>query len=166
MSTHHYPPGTLYGDYLRAGVGLAVTGGPLVFLQPSAVVAIVLGCLAALFAFFALRTVCRQLTVVEVTPEAISTRGPGGKRFAWGDIERVRLDYFSTRRDSENGWMQLKLMAGRRQIRIDSTVDDFGLVAASVASAATVSGAAMTDTTRGNFQALGIAAPGAAGPTA
>ncbi|MEE8444994.1 MAG: hypothetical protein V3S44_06555 [Alphaproteobacteria bacterium] len=166
MSTHHYPPGALYGDYMRAGVGLVVTGGPLLFLRPTAVVAAVLGCLAALFAFFALRTACRQMTVIEVTPEAIRTRGPGGRRFAWGDIERVRLDYYSTRRDSANGWMQLKLMAGRRQIRIDSTVDDFARVAASVAGAAAVSGAAMTDTTRGNFQALGIAAPGAAEPAA
>lgn len=157
MSLHRYPPRALAGDYARAGIGLAVTGGPLILLRPAAAVAIVLGALAAIFALFALRTAMRQFTVVEVTADAIRAHGPAGKTMAWDEIDRVRLDYYATRRESGIGWMQLKLGAGRGQIRIDSTVGDFDRIAAAVAAAAR--GADMTETTRGNFQALGIAAP-------
>ncbi len=157
MSLHRYAPRALAGDYARAGIGLAVTGGPLVLLQPATGVAVVLGALAAVFALFALRTAMRQFTVVEVTPDAIRAHGLAGKSLAWDEIERVRLDYYTTRRESGSGWMQLKLGGEGGQIRIDSTVGDFNRIAAAVAAA--TPGAAMTETTRGNFQALGIAAP-------
>ena len=161
MSLHRYAPRALAGDYARAGIGLAVTGGPLIFLRPATVVALVLGALAAIFALFALRTAMRQLTVVEVTPDAIKAHGPAGKSIAWDEIDQVRLDYYTTRRESGTGWMQLKLGTGRGQIRIDSTVGEFERIAAAVAAAA--HGADMTETTRGNFEALGIAAPGPGG---
>lgn len=157
MSLHRYPPRALAGDYVRAGLGLAVTGGPLIFLRPATVVAVVLGAIAAIFALFALRTAIRHFTVVEVTADAIRAHGPTGKRLTWDEIDRVQLDYFSTRRESGDGWMQLKLGARRGRIRIDSTLGDFDRIAATVASAAR--GADMTETTRGNFQALGIVTP-------
>ena len=157
MSLHRYAPRALASDYARAGIGLAVSGGPLIFLRPATVVAVVLGALAAIFALFALRTAIRQFTVVEVTADAIRAHGPAGKRLAWDEIDRVRLDYYATRRESGSGWMQLKLGGGGGQIRIDSTVGEFERIAAAVAAAAP--GADMTETTRGNFQALGIAAP-------
>lgn len=162
MSLHRYSRRALAGDYARAGIGLAVTGGPLIFARPTTVVAIVLGALAALFALFALRTALRQFSVIEVTAEAIRAHGPAGKRLAWDEIDRVRLDYYATRRDSGTGWMQLKLRAGRGRIHIDSTVGEFDRIAAAVAAGAR--GAEMTETTRGNFHALGIATPDAGEP--
>jgi hypothetical protein len=162
MSLHRYAPRALAGDYARAGIGLAVTGGPMIFLRPAAVVAVVLGALATIFALFALRTALRQFSVIEVTADAIRAHGPTGKSMAWDEIDRVRLDYYTTRRESGAGWMQLKLGAGRGRIRIDSTVGDFDRIVAAVAAAAR--GADMTETTRGNFRALGITAPEAREP--
>src|SRR3546814_8943637 len=76
MNRHHYPVGSLKGDYLRAGIGLLVTAGP----QSSGlglVAGAIFGGLAALFLGFGLRTPPRQRTVVFVAPEGIATEQIG-----------------------------------------------------------------------------------------
>jgi len=155
MSVHRYRPKALAGDYLRAGIGLLVTAGPALLLETQPVVTAILGALAGLFCLFGLRVGLRHNTAVEAGEQAIEAHGVGGTRIAWGDIEQVRLDYFSTRRDGRDGWMQMKVSGPNGRIRAESTIEDFERLAAVVASRAPAR-IAMTDTTLGNFQALGI----------
>lgn len=159
MTQYRYSPKTLAGDYLRAGGGVAITGGPALFLPTAMPVTVILGALAVLFGIFGLRTVLRQFTVIEMSDEAITLVGAGGKRMAWCDVRQLRLDYYSTRRDSQGGWMQMKLSDPDRHIRVDSTLDDFAGLAGEAAAHATAHGVAVNETTRGNFQALGVALP-------
>ncbi len=159
MTRYRYPPKAVMGDYLRAGGGFAVTGVPALFMPTTTPVTVILGVLAALFGIFGLRTALRQFTVIEMSDTTVSIVGAGGKSMAWHDVRQVRLDYFSTRRDGQAGWMQMKISGPGGHIRIDSALDGFARLAGEAAANAAAHGITMTETTRGNFKALGVAAP-------
>ena len=167
MSRHRYSRRVLIKDYLRAGLGLAVTAGPVLLLQPAPAIAVVLGALSLLFGAFALRTGLRHLTVIEVMTDGIVSRGPISCHIRWREVTRLRLDYYAIRREPQGGWMQLKIGGPRRGIRVDSTIDGFEQVAAAVASIVPTYAIPLTDTVVANFDALGISvAAGDSGATA
>lgn len=157
MSRHRYSGRALAGDYLRSATGFAVTGGPVLLLEPVPAIAAILGLLSAIFVAFALRTAVRQLTVIEVSADGILAQGPIPCRMRWRDVTRLRLDYFAMRREPQRGWMQLKVGSGVRRIRIDSTIDGFETLAATVAGCARDHAIPLSDTAVANFAALGIA---------
>ncbi len=179
-SLHGYPAGALQGDYLRAILGLAVTGALLLFTAPSSVMFYVLLALLLLFLWFGLRTLGRQLTRIELNGEEIlvhvsvpprqgtgrkdDQNKPGrpwgwpGKKIAWRDLRDVSLRYYSTKRDRSDGWMQLTLRGGGgvhplgTRIVLDSSVSDFApLVAAVLREAAALP---LSETTLANLAML------------
>ena len=160
----HYSWRVLFPDYAGSAVGLGCTLGPLAFAHPAAPVAWVLAAAAALFLVYFGRTVCRQLTRIELDETGIRARGPLGAAIRWEDLRSLRLDYYSTRGDREGGWMQLRLRDAQRTIRIDSEVDDFVELARAAALEARRRGAELDEATRANLGVLGIveAAAGAA----
>lgn len=155
-----YPARSLYGDYLRALVGIVILGTPFFYAGSSPVVATILGSLLLLFVGFGVRTCIRQITTISVSPDAIATIGPFGKRVAWDEISRVDLKYFSTRREKStrrgDGWMQMKICGHAGCLQVDSSLPQFNDIAAKVAEAAFRNGAEMTDTTVENFTTLGV----------
>lgn len=160
MSTHRYAPRALAGDWLRAAGGLAVTGGPVLLLPTAPAVTAILSVLAVIFGFFGLRTAARQFTVIELSEDGIAARGISGNRIAWREVRGLRLDYYSTRRDSRGGWMQLRVSGPAGHIRIESTVDGFAALAASCRAAAAAHGVPVSDTSESNFRTLlGAMAP-------
>lgn len=169
-SRHRYSWRSLVPDYAGGGIGLALTLGPLALAHPAAPVAWVLAAAAALFLVYFGRTLCRQLTHIELDEDGIRVRGPAagllGAAIRWEDLRSLRLDYFSTRRDPERrtmdgGWMQLKLRDARHTIRIDSELDGFVGVARMAASEAARRGAHLDYATRANLAVLGIEPAGA-----
>lgn len=144
-------------DYAGSAIGLACSLGPLAFVQPAAATAWVLAAAAALFLVYFGRTVCRQLTHIELDEAGIRARGPLGAAIRWENLRSLRLDYYSTRRDREEGWMQLRLRSAQRTIRIDSSVDGFGEIARAAALEARRRGADVDEATRANLRMLGIA---------
>ena len=157
MSTHRYPASSLAADHCRAGIGLLVTGGPLVFLGPISGLIYILAPLAVLFGIFAVRTLVRQLTTYEATETGFRVSGPVGFELAWSDISDMRLRYFSTRRDRGRGWMQLRIRGTGRTVRLDSTLEGFSDIVARAAKEAARHDIALSDATLDNMQALGIA---------
>ena len=138
MSRHHYPVGALSSDYMRVAVGLALTLGPLLLLELAAPIAWLLAALAVLFFWFGLRTGLRQLSAVELSPQAIAIRGPFGRSLAWDELARMKLAYYAPRswssarrrdrqherrraeRERQRGWLQLTLRGARgRPIRVE-----------------------------------------------
>lgn len=152
---HRYPARALVADYLRASLGSGLTLGPLALAQPAAPVAWALAAGAALFLVYFARTVCRQLTRIELDEAGIRTRGPLGAAIRWGDLRSLRLAYYSTRRDREEGWMQLKLRDARHTIRIDSDLERFADIARAAAARAAAAGLELDQATRSNLSALG-----------
>ncbi|HSK38850.1 MAG TPA: hypothetical protein VK943_03695 [Arenibaculum sp.] len=171
-----YARGPLTADYIRAGGGIVLTAGPVLALDLATWVAAALGGAAFLFLLFALRTAQRNATRVEVDDDGIRTvvgprEGPPGEgslggllgsRVEWAALRRVRLDYYSTRRDRKGGWMQMTLR-GPGTIRLESTLDGFDLIAERVAEAARMRGLPLGDATVQNFSFLGIDADGGDG---
>ncbi|MFQ5955958.1 MAG: hypothetical protein ACE5JZ_12905, partial [Kiloniellales bacterium] len=143
---------------------------PLLAIQGSPAVTAVFGTLTALFLMFGLRTWLRQGKSVEVTEEAISARRTPAlsrdrRSIAWRDLDKVKLSYYSTKRDRAEGWMQLSLKGGRTTLKIDSTLDGFVEIAAQTAAAVTANGIELRPVTVSNFAALGITFEDS-GPTA
>jgi len=170
MTRHHYPRSSLYGDYLRAGFGLVVTAGPVLLVDLADPIAVLFAALAVLFAWFGARTAVRQMSWVEMSPEAIAVRGPFERHLPWRQLERVKLAYYAPRRSRDGGWLQLTLRGDAgRPIRVDSTLEDFDQVLAQVRSEVEAQALALDPTTASNFDALragvtpGAGAPAAAG---
>ena len=125
-TTHHaYPNSAMAGDYLRAAAGLVPTGILLATVPVSSTAAIVLGGFAAIFAVFGARTFVRHGTQIEMTGTELRTIGVRRQVIPWTELDRVRLAYYSTRKDRHGGWMQLELGAGRVRVRLDSRIDGF-----------------------------------------
>lgn len=159
MSVHRYPGESLTADYARGGLGLALTGAPLVALSPHWTVALALGGAALLFAVFLARTLQRQLTVIELNERGIAARGPLGTAIAWPELADLRLTYFSTRRDRDKGWMHLTLKGGGRTLKVESAIAGFDTIAERAAEAARANRLKLRDPTVDNLVALGVLDP-------
>jgi hypothetical protein len=116
-----------------------------------------LGAFAALFAAYGAHTALRSVTRIVVSEDAISATGPRSATVRWRELERMRLDYYSTRRDGAKGWMQMRLGGGGEKLRIDSTIDGFAAIAARAARAAAERELALAPATLANLASLGIA---------
>ena len=152
---------SLLPAYVGSAVGLAATLGPLAVVHPAPSVALVLAAAAALFLVYFGRTVCRQLTHIELDETGIRVKGPAvgllSAAIRWEDLRSVRLDYYSTRRDSEGGWMQFRLRDARRTIRIDSELEGFVDLLRTAALEARRRGIDLDQPTRANLEFLGLA---------
>ncbi len=156
MTAYRYPVGAIRGDYARTAVGFVLCSLPLIFASSSPVVAAIFGALGALFLIFGLRTWKKAHQTVSVDAEGISTSGAGGANLLWKDVDKVRLSYYSTRRDQTGGWMQLVLKAGRVRVRVDSALEGFEEIARLAARAVKMNGLALGTSTTSNFLVLGI----------
>ena len=155
LPPYRYPIRALWPAYAGSAAGVAASLGLIGFAQLAAPVAWVAAAAAALFLVYFARTVCRQLTHIELDETGIRARGPLGAAIRWEELRSLRLDYYSTRRDREEGWMQLKLGDAQRTIRIDSELDGFAELARIAARAATARGLALEAATISNLEALG-----------
>lgn len=153
VSVHAWPLKALIGDYVRAGAGFAVTFPPLLFVEWTGSVVVVLGGLSVLFAWLALRTALRQRARVRVDGDEIAR---GNQRLRWSALERVTLRRFGARRRKDGGYMEMVLAGPATRIKVDSEISDFLALAARVRAAAEAGGVALDARTRANFQALGF----------
>ena len=155
---HRYVPSSLYGDYLRAVIGIAFLGTPLFFAAGSPIIATILGTLLLLFVGFGVRTAIRQLTRIETTPDSLVTIGPFGRHMPWKGINKVELKFFSTRRDRKgsDGWMQLHVCDPAGCLKLESTLECFDELVAKVAAAAFQNEAEMSEVTVENLTLMGI----------
>ena len=152
-----YPPRTLWADYMRAAAGLVLCGLPLLALDVNRWLAVVLGAGLVLFALFLVRTALRQGTRFVLGPDTLCADGPGGKVVEWNRLDRLKLSYFSTKRDRTGGWMQLSVgSAGAGTVKVDSALDGFYDIVERAAAAALANGVELTLATRANLKSMGI----------
>ena len=152
--------------YAGSAIGLAVSLAPLAWVHPAGPVAWVLAAAAALFLVYFGRTVCRQLTQIELDEVGIRVRGPAvgllSAAIQWEHLRSLRLDYYSTRRDHEGrtmdgGWMQLRLRDTQHTIRIDSELEGFVDLVGIAVREARRRGTDLDERTRANLGVLGLA---------
>ena len=157
---HIYPSSAMVGDYLRAAAGLVPTGVLFATVPIGTVAATVLGVFAAIFGVFGLRTVLRHGTSIEMTEDGLRTHGVSNRTIRWAELDRLKLAYYSTRRDRRAGWMQLELIASGTKVSLDSRIAGFDQVARRAADAAAARGIDLSEATAANLESLGIR-PGA-----
>jgi hypothetical protein len=156
MTRHAYPPSALFGDYLRAAAGFFPTIAVLAIEPVGILSGTMLGGFAALFAVFGIRTALRHCTSIEVNEAVLQFSGLRQVSIRWNNLDRMKLSYYSTRRDGRSGWMQLKLRAGWSTLRVDSRVEGFSELVSASAKAAEMRGLSLDPATSANLQALGI----------
>src|SRR6185437_2179606 len=93
----------------------------------------------------------------------LCTHGLLSRRIAWAELERVKLAYYSTRRDRKSGWLQLELRGSGARVDLDSRIAGFDSVVRRAAEVAGARGLVLSDATLANLEALGIALPGHGG---
>ncbi len=160
MNVFRYPVRSLVGDYLRAGVGLAVGLSVLANAPDSVTVVIIFGSLTALFLGFAYRTLRRNLMRVAVTTETIRGSGLGVRELPWDKLDLVKLRYFGTRRQRQReaggGFMQLTLEGAGASLTLESSIEGFEYIAWRAAKAARDNGVGLDPTSAGNLLELGV----------
>ncbi len=154
-----YPASAMLGDYLRAGAGLVPSAAILATVSVDSVAAVVIGGFAAIFGAFAIRTALRHGTRIEVTEIGIRTLGFRRTEIDWAALDRMKLGYYSTRRDRKSGWMQLHLGAGRARLSLDSRLDGFDRLVRFATAAAAERDLELSEATAANLSALGIRIP-------
>jgi len=160
MTRHAYASSAMIGDYLRAAAGFVPALAILIWVPLGPVATAILAGIAALFLVFGLRTALRHATQIEATETGLSASGPLSTTLRWAELDRIRLAYYSTRRDHRDGWMQLDLRAGLAAIRLDSRVDGFNHLVERSVLAAAARGLEVNASTAANLDALGIRSAG------
>ena len=151
-----YPTSAMLGDYARAAAGFVPTAAALAALPVDLTAATVLGGFAALFGVFGVRTALRHGTSIEISDTALNASGLRPASIRWSELDRMRLAYYSTRRDRRDGWMQLDLRSGWAKMRIDSRIEGFTELVRASARAAEMRGLALDSATSANLEALGV----------
>ena len=154
-----YSTSAMLGDYLRAAAGLGPTLFILATVSVGSVATLVLAGFAAIFGVFAIRTALRHGTALEDSDGELRAVGPWPARLDWAHLDRMKLAYYSTRRDRKSGWMQLKLAAGRSRLSLDSRLDGFERLVRHAALAAAGRDLELSEATAANLHALGIRVP-------
>jgi hypothetical protein len=144
------------GDYVRAAAGFFPTAAILAAMPVGTVAATALMSFVALFAVFGLRTIVRHGTRFEMTESVLRASGLRHTSIAWGELDRMTLTYYSTRRDRRDGWMQLELRSGWTKVRLDSRIEGFAELVDKSARAATSRGLTFNVATLANLAALGV----------
>ncbi len=156
-----YPRQTLWADYVRATAGVLLCGVPLLGLEVNRWLGLILAAGFVLFALFLARTALRHHTRYRLGPDTLCADGPAGTLVEWNRLDRLKLSYFSTKRDRKDGWMQLTIgSAGGRAVKIDSSLDGFHDVVERSAEAAKATGLSLSEATRANLGAMGISVAG------
>lgn len=156
MTQHAYPSSAMIGDYLRSVAGFVPLAAILAVAEVGPVSTGILAGFAALFALFGCRTALRHATRIEATETGLTAAGPLSAKIRWAELDRMKLAYYSTRRDRRDGWMQLTLGGGAKTIRVDSRIEGFGKLVERSALAAAAREVELSAATIANLEALGI----------
>ena len=164
MFTYKYSRKSISGDYIRAIIGLIITGGLLLAATKITIFQYIFAGGALLFFGFLLRTFLRQFSSFVVTKQGLTRVGLFKRSLSWDQLNNVTLKYFSTRRDRKAGWYQLTLSDGTVKITIDSELMGFDNVMKICSDAVVQKRITVSETTSENFASSGFSLTGS-GPS-
>lgn len=155
---YRYPFHEIMKDIIRAGAGITLTAYPLLLLKPSSVIVFILGSLLCLFVLYGVRAFDRKFARICISPEEIRINGIWKRAIKWEALEQISLSYFSTRRDREKGWMQLRLKGRGVRLRVESTIAGFEDLVEICVAVALKNKLSLDVATKNNLEILGLSA--------
>jgi hypothetical protein len=159
FTRHAYPAMAMAGDYLRALAGLVPCAALLLSVPMNSVGGIIILGFGLIFGAFLVRTVLRHGTRIEAGDNGVRATGAWRRTIAWSELERMKLGYYSTRRDRRAGWMQLELGGHGARIKLDSRIEGFDDLVRRAATVAAERHLDLSPATVSNLEALGIRLP-------
>lgn len=121
-----YPPKLMAPDMAKSVVGVLVCCVIALIPDMLKIIQWTAAGLALLFIFYFARTLIRVQSKIYVSEYGIRLASlRGGTAFAWSELSKFRLRYFSTKRDGNKGWFELTLQAGDAKIVAESTLEGF-----------------------------------------
>jgi len=153
-TVHRYPGATLRRGYVVSVLGAAASLAVALAGHENRFVSVICVTIFLLFVAYGLRSVWRGLSPIIVDQEGVGIAGSRRRRIAWNELTGLRLGYYTTRRDGENGWMELSVLGRRRRIRLDSDIRGFVDIARRCHDAAIAHGVALSPATARNFDAV------------
>lgn len=156
MTEHRYPRSAIMADFGRAGAGLLLTFGPLLFVPVASIAGTILLILGGLFFAFALRTWDRQRLIIKLDDNGVTAAALLRKKIAWQDIAALQLRYYAVKRDRSQGWMQLTLKSADSKMQMESTLEAFEKIVGVAAAAANRNSVELSPSTIENIKALGL----------
>ena len=153
---YRYSRAAVAGAYARSAVGLAFTLGPLVSLEPAPSLSAVLVVGAALFLVYLAKSIALHTAEIVVDARGIRTQGLFAADIAWDALRTVALNYYTTRSDRSQGWIELVVRGRRGTIRVQSVLQGFDEIVAFAVREAEARNCAFTDRTRTHLAMLGI----------
>ncbi|MEE3006822.1 MAG: hypothetical protein VX376_01220 [Pseudomonadota bacterium] len=164
MFTCKYSRKSISGDYIRAIIGLVITGGLLLAATKVTIFQYIFAAGALLFFGFLIRTFLRQFSSFVVTEQDLKRVGLFKRSLSWDQLNNVTLKYFSTRRDRKAGWYQLTLSDDIVKITIDSELMGFDTVMKTCADVVIQKRLTVSETTSENFASSGLSLMGSDQP--
>ncbi len=149
-----YPESYFRKSYFRAAFTCAFVVGLWLIMPTSKWLIVFVAAVLALIFGYTLQIYLRQRSVLALDDIGLHVTGPLSYRLAWQDLRRLKLSYYSTRRDGSEGWMQLKLVGKGRSIRIDSDLIGFETIVIEALRQADLLGLDVGSATRHNAAVL------------
>ncbi len=147
----------------RAGLGNVVRGAMAALLcavllfatEPHQFVEWLLAAFAMIFTVFAVRALIKLKAQFELDAEAFCKVGDAANGVRWAELSEVRLDFYTTRRDRDSGWMTLQIRDEKgRAVKVDSDLEGFEEVVRFAEQAANDTGIELSMATRVNMDAV------------
>ncbi|OSQ48498.1 hypothetical protein [Thalassospira alkalitolerans] len=121
-----YPPRLMAPDLAKSVAGMLICGVIALIPEMLPIIQWTAAGLSLLFILYFARTLLRFQSKLYVSEYGVRLSNlRGGTAFAWSELSRFRLRYFSTRRDGKKGWFELTLQAGDSKIVTESTLEGF-----------------------------------------
>lgn len=154
--TYTYDLSGARGNIIRAVLAIGICIGLVVAGNPHPWVSAALLAFAGAFIWFLIRCLLRLRETVELDADGLRVIGKSNVRVLWQNLAGMRLDFFTTRRDRDSGWMTLELKdINGHAIRIDSDLDGFEDVITKATQAASKKDLPLSVSTRANIDAVG-----------
>lgn len=152
-TVHRYPAAALHKSYLLVVAGVVVVSLIAFAARGNIVLSVLCITIVVFFVAYGARTYARGKSAVIVDDSGLHVAGPWPRSARWKELTGLRLAYYTTRRDGENGWMELSVRGRDGRITLDSDIDGFAEIADRCRAAADALDLELSPSTRRNFEA-------------
>lgn len=155
--TYRWPSRAITADYVRSGIAFALSALFLLLVPLGSLISYLLLALVGIFGAYLGQVFLRARSQLTLLPEGLAISGFFGTHLIrWDALDQFALRYYALRRDKAEGWMDLKLGAGRTVVTLDDRLDGFRPILERAWKAARDRDLGISSSTYANLTAAGL----------